>query len=293
MKTFYCKSFNCGNSGGNPAGVVILEKGEKMTEEEMQNTAEKIGFSETAFVEKTDDRNYNVRFFTPLTEVALCGHATIAAFFCIAESKLRKGEFLPDTIWQETKSGKLAVKVVYDDKKIRSVLMEQAEPKDYGALSKESRKKTAKSLSLKYEDLTIPGKETEPRIISTGLKDIIIPVRNRDMLNSIVCDKSMITEISEELGVTGYHVFTFDGGQIYTRNFAPAVGIDEECATGTSNGALSYMLYSRNLIEAYTEILQGEKMGELSMICAKVAKENGKYKVMVGGTAFITDEFTC
>ena len=69
------------------------------------------------------------------------------------------------------------------------------------------------------------------------------------------------------------------------------MGIDEECATGTSNGALSYLLYSRGIIDSYVEILQGESMGELSKISASVTKHEGKYKVMVGGTAFITDEF--
>lgn len=58
------------------------------------------------------------------------------------------------------------------------------------------------------------------------------------MLNSMICDIPMIAEISKELNVTGYHVFTFEGDRTYTRNFEPAVGIDEECATETSNGAL-------------------------------------------------------
>lgn len=291
MKTFYCKSFNCGKSGGNPAGVVLTEK-ESLTEAEMQGIAEKIGFSETAFVKEKDISNYEVRFFTPVTEVALCGHATIAAFYCIAETKLREGIFLPETVWQETKSGKLAVKIVYDGREVKSVLMEQAEPAEYGVVAGKTRERIAESLSLGYDDLKVPGKGIEPMIISTGLKDIIIPVKDRATLNGMSCDIPQIAEISREMDVTGYHVFAFDGSQIYARNFGPAVGIDEECATGTSNGALAYMLFSRGLTDSYIEILQGETMGELSMISAKVTEKEGKYKVMVGGTAFITDEFS-
>ena len=47
------------------------------------------------------------------------------------------------------------------------------------------------------------------------------------------------------------------------------------------------------MIDSYVEILQGESMGELSKISVNVSEEAGKYKVLVGGTAFITDEFSC
>ncbi len=290
MKTFYCKSFNYAKSGGNPAGVVFLGDDE-LTEAEMQRISGEIGFSETAFVKQLDAENYQVRFFTPTTEVDLCGHATIAAFYCLAEDERKKGRKLPPTVWQQTKSGKLAVEVIYDESGVKSVLMEQAEPAEYDLIRGELKEKIAASLSLKATELTIPGETIEPQIISTGLKDIIIPVQSREMLNSMQCDIRAIADISRELDVTGYHVYTFDGKQIYTRNFGPAVGIDEECATGTSNGALSYLLFRHGLIDSYVEILQGESMGELSKICASVTETDGKYKVMVGGTAFITDEF--
>lgn len=292
MKTFYCKSFNYGSSGGNPAGVVFFEKS-RLNETDMQKMAKEIGFSETAFVEEIDDCNYKVRFFTPATEVDLCGHATIAAFYCLAETKLRDGLFLPETIWQETKSGKLAVKIIYEDKKVKSVLMEQADPVAYDIIDLDTKDRIAKSLSLQTGDLIIPGNNIRPQIISTGLKDVMIPVKDRKTLNDLVANTKMIADISRELDVTGYHVFTFDGTQIYARNFGPAVGIDEECATGTSNGALSYLLFSKGMIDSYVEILQGESMGELSKISANVCEEAGKYKVLVGGTAFITDEFSC
>lgn len=290
MKTFYCKSFNYGSSGGNPAGVVLCTK-ESLQEKEMQKIANNIGFSETAFVKKIEDDNYKVRFFTPTTEVELCGHATIAAFYCLAEMELKQGKRLPETVWQETKAGRLSVNLLYEGNLLKSVLMEQSEPVEYGTIEGELRERIADSLSLSNAQMSIPGKEIKPQIISTGLKDIIIPVQSRELLNSMDCNIEMIADISRELDVTGYHVYTLDNSQIYARNFGPAVGIDEECATGTSNGALSYLLYSRGIIDSYVEILQGESMGELSKISASVTKHEGKYKVMVGGTAFITDEF--
>lgn len=291
MIKYYCKSFNYEESGGNPAGVVILGDNESLEEKEMQEMAAEIGFSETAFMKQKSVNIYEVRFYTPTTEVDLCGHATIASFYCLAKKELEKGNKLPEQLWQETKAGKLSIQIKYDGDDVQSILMEQAEPVEYEVLNEIIKTRIAESLSLNKDDLKLENRSIEPQIISTGLKDIIIPVVNRKTLNGITIDTELITEISKELDVVGYHVFTFDDEQIYTRNFAPAVGIDEECATGTSNGALSYLLYSKGLIDSYVEILQGEAMNEMSKVSASVMKEGGKYKVLVGGTAIITDEF--
>jgi PhzF family phenazine biosynthesis protein len=80
---------------GNPAGVCILPK--KVTEEWMQWVAREMSLSETAFLIPQDDGNkdrvwYNLRWFTPLTEVDLCGHATLASAHILWET----GRLLPD-----------------------------------------------------------------------------------------------------------------------------------------------------------------------------------------------------
>jgi PhzF family phenazine biosynthesis protein len=63
---------------GNPAAVIPLEAW--LPEETMQAIAEENNLSETAFtVPTTGDADYELRWFTPTTEVALCGHATLAS----------------------------------------------------------------------------------------------------------------------------------------------------------------------------------------------------------------------
>lgn len=63
---------------GNPAGVVILD--EPAPEEWMQHVAAELNLSETAYCQATEDpARWGLRWFTPATEVALCGHATLAA----------------------------------------------------------------------------------------------------------------------------------------------------------------------------------------------------------------------
>jgi predicted PhzF superfamily epimerase YddE/YHI9 len=62
---------------GNPAGVCIL--GAATTDAWMQAVAAELNLSETAFVAPRDDGDHDLRWFTPTTEVDLCGHATLAS----------------------------------------------------------------------------------------------------------------------------------------------------------------------------------------------------------------------
>lgn len=77
MKTYFVDSFTTQKFKGNPAAVCLLEK--DLEPPIMQAIATEIGFSETAFVRKTSDGNYTIRFFTPKQEIPLCGHATLAS----------------------------------------------------------------------------------------------------------------------------------------------------------------------------------------------------------------------
>ena len=77
MKTYFVDSFTTEKFKGNPAAVCFTEH--ELEEMFMQKIATEIGFSETAFVQKTGNKNYNIRFFTPKQEIPICGHATLAS----------------------------------------------------------------------------------------------------------------------------------------------------------------------------------------------------------------------
>src|SRR5689334_3434633 len=69
--------------GGNPAGVVL--DASDYGAERMQAVAAELGYSESAFLTARDDGGFDIRFYSPLAEVAFCGHATIAAAVALAE----------------------------------------------------------------------------------------------------------------------------------------------------------------------------------------------------------------
>ena len=76
-RLYQVDSFTRERFHGNPAGVVPNADG--LTDDQMQRIAREMNNSETAFIFQSDDpvADVEVRFFTPSTEVPLCGHATI------------------------------------------------------------------------------------------------------------------------------------------------------------------------------------------------------------------------
>jgi len=74
---------------GNPAGVCILEQ--EMPEEWMQNIAMEMNLSETAFV-FPGEKSWMIRYFTPASEIPLCGHATLSSAYIMYETNIATPE---------------------------------------------------------------------------------------------------------------------------------------------------------------------------------------------------------
>ncbi|MFO0658525.1 MAG: PhzF family phenazine biosynthesis protein [Polyangiaceae bacterium] len=87
---FHVNAFTRVPFRGNPAAVVILD--EPHEEAWMQSVAREMNLSETAFVMPIGDNEFALRWFTPLTEVPLCGHATLAAAHVLLREGVVTGE---------------------------------------------------------------------------------------------------------------------------------------------------------------------------------------------------------
>ena len=106
-----------------------------------------------------------------------------------------------------------------------------------------------------------------------------------------------ISRISEELDVVGVHMSCLNlpkTEQItaYCSNYAPLYDIPEECATGTSNGGLTYYLYQKGMIQVnqINCFLQGEHMHRPSKVYTKVQMADGRPTIWVGGCGVICRE---
>ena len=76
-------AFTVDGAGGNPAGVVL--DAATMEDADMQRIAAELGHSESAFITGRDGKQVRIRYFSPLAEVAFCGHATIATSVALGE----------------------------------------------------------------------------------------------------------------------------------------------------------------------------------------------------------------
>jgi len=286
---------SCGK-GGNGAGVVIDSTA--LTSLEMQAIAKKVGLSETAFVIKaqSSDYDYEVKFFTPTTEVDLCGHATIATFYTLAKLGLIKGNNTTVKIKQKTLAGILDVELIFNGNNIETVLMTQAAP--IFLFSLEDLEPLCTVLNLSKDEIGLNGFNLKPTAVSTGLSDIMLPVRSLKALKSIKPDFKALANYSNSLNLIGVHAFTLEtenqGSTVSTRNFGPAAGIDEESATGTSNGALAAYLVKNEILPLTedTKIIceQGYYMNNPSEIMAKPEGTLDNIIIKVGGSAAIIEK---
>ena len=280
MELYIVDAFANQRFSGNQAGVALLGAGPFPEEALMRALAGELKHSETAFVRQTGEKSFHIRYFTPAEEVDLCGHATIAAFTALRDT----GAVGPGDYALHTRSGDLTIQVGTE-----SVWMDMAPPTDGRGFSEEEQAELYAAYGLSLADR--PG-GLEAQAVSTGLMDILLPVKDLAALSRAEQNEGEVTRLSERYGVVGVHMFcagTADA-TAHCRNFAPLYAIPEESATGTSNGALTYYLYRRGKVAAGAEnrFVQGEKMGKPSEILTRLLVTEEGFKVQVGGRAVLT-----
>ena len=259
MKIYVMDAFAAKLFGGNQAGVALPEG--EVSDETMRLIAAELKHSETAFVRPRADGSVDLRYFTPAGEVELCGHATISGF-----ALLRRLGLLDDGRHvAHTKAGDLQISVDGD-----VVWMDMAPPRWLGELTRV---------------------EWEPLYRAFGLTGADRP-RDRETLLRARQNETLVAELSRRQKVTGVHMFCLGDKSCtaWCSNFAPLYDIPEECATGTSNGALPYYLYRYGLVQPDREnvFIQGEHMRRPSEIRSRLTVEKGDALIRVGGRAVLS-----
>ena len=262
---------------GNPAGVVPNAAG--LTEEQLQRIARELNNSETAFIFSATSPGYDVevRFFTPTTEVPLCGHATIAAHYVRAI----EGCAVAGRVVQKTKAGLLPVDIV-PEKQDYSIIMTQGTPNIGEPFAPLLVQKIAAALGIKPGDIR---PDCPVAIASAGHSKIMVGIWSNEQLHRLKPNLDALAAISAEVGCNGYYVFTLNPGEevlVHGRMFAPAIGIAEDPVTGNANGPLGAYLVQYGVcrrLETENElsfsILQGEAIRRDGGMRVHVTIENG------------------
>ncbi len=261
-------AFTVDGRGGNPAGVV-LDAG-RLTDPQMLAIAQAIGYSETAFVD-----GGRVRFFSPVAEVAFCGHATIATAVALAE---RHG---PRDLRLVTRAGPVTVSTRVEDGGLVATLTSpptHTAPVDAGVLDEAlaALRWTADLLDPRYPAHVSYG----------GNRHLVLGVRDRDTLAGLDYDYPALQRLSTREGWTTTHLFRAEQPTVFhVRNPFPAGGVVEDPATGAAAAAFGGYLRDLDLVSAGPRIVlhQGHDMGAPSLLLVDVTA--GAATVRVTGRA--------
>lgn len=268
MKIYFVDSFTDQPFKGNPAAVVIQDK--LLSDKFMLNLAKEIGFSETAFLFQEEDASYRLRWFTPTTEVTLCGHATLATakiFFTYLEPdsniitfKTKYGEITccsgDDIIQMDFPQDRLRPLKIYD------------EVKDYFAFT--INKHIFYSERNHY---------------------LCIFVANELNLSSLFIDTISIININSFLpDIRGLIISNQADEKVQMRFFDPWEGIPEDPVTGSAALVVSeywFKVFNKNVIDIEQKSLRGGNM--------QVAKEqdylsiSGRSTIVLEGNIKVGD----
>jgi len=237
-KIRHVNAFTAHRFGGNPAGVVPDATG--LDAGTMQAIAREMNLSETAFILPSSLRgaDLQIRWFTPASEVPLCGHATIASFHVLAEEGLhgmkRTGKY---RFRVQTRSGVLRVVV---DKQFSGTVVEFQLPLPKFKILNKLSPVLLKALALKRHELDL-------RLPVVKESYLYIPVEKRQRLWALAPDMTALDKICRAMRCLGVCVLTLDtvepSSAVHSRFFAPSVGVPEDPVTGSANGPLGVYMH--------------------------------------------------
>jgi PhzF family phenazine biosynthesis protein len=243
----------------------------------MQQIAKELNNSETAFLFSPDDNDADglIRYFTPKSEVPICGHATIAAMYAKAI------EYNLDSciLSYKTKVGTLPFEIIKKNGDYQ-IIMTQGKFEFSPTFDTATTQEILSALGLDYADT---DKRCPVQIASAGHSKVMIGIKSRKKLNDLNPNYNSLTDLSKQINCNGYFVFTFDSDDdevlTYGRMFAPAIGINEDPVTGNANGPLGGYLIQNKIVDFKDNRFefngkQGEKMDRLGMINVSVEIQN-------------------
>ncbi len=277
MNVLKIAAFSDGNTGGNPAGVLI---GDVLPDAaEMQRLAAEVGFSETAFAAPVGD-NWRVRYFSPESEVPFCGHATIALGAALVR-QFGDGIF-PLTLNQAS----ITVEGFRDGATIAAAL--QSPPTRSRPAPPQL---IAEALALFGYAATDLDPAIPPALIHGGADHLVLALKSRESLAAMCYELKAGQVLMRREGlVTILLAYAETPRLFHTRNPFASGGVYEDPATGASTAAFAG--YLRDIGWPHggaIDVVQGEDMGMRSRLHADISPEIGS-SIRVSGTARMMDE---
>ncbi len=266
---------------GNP--LAVFRNPEDFSDEEMQKIAKEMNYSETTFILSEEERKggYDVRIFTPETELPFAGHPTVGTAFVIQQEII--GEQV-DQVALNLKVGQIPVTFGYSNEQPDILWMKQNPPVFRQILDKKS---VSEVLHLKEDDID----ERYPiQEVSTGVPSLIVPLQTLETIRRIRVDRNRYFALIQKLEAKAILVFcpqTYSEENVLNvRFFADYFGVPEDPATGSANGCLAgYLVKYRYFGEDWIDIRveQGYEIGRPSLLFLRAEQSKEEIEVHVGG----------
>ena len=276
MDVLRIAAFSDGDTGGNPAGVLIADVLPDAAK--MQTVAAEVGFSETAFAAPDGD-NWRVRYFSPESEVPFCGHATIALGAALVR------QFGDGVFALILNQASITVEGFRDGANIAAAL--QSPPTH----SKPAPQKlVAEALALFGYSSSDLDPAIPPALIHGGADHLLLALKSREALAAMAYELKAGQALMRREGlVTILLTYAETPRLFHTRNPFASGGVYEDPATGASTAAFAG--YLRDLGWPHggaIDIVQGEDMGIRSRLHADIPSTPGS-SIRVSGTARMMD----
>ena len=263
--------------------LAVFRFTQKLSEKDMQQIAREMNFSETTFVlsDEKQDGGYNVRIFTPQTEVPFAGHPTLGTAYVIQNEIVKEPV---NEIVLNLKAGRIHA-IFGNDKECSDVLwMRQLEPV-FGDTYDAEILSEILSLDIKEIDDRFPIQH-----VSTGLPTVIVPLKSLKSVKKANLVNSKYLDFTEDIAAKTILIFcpeTYNKeNDLTVRFFAGRFGIPEDPATGSANGCLAGYLIKHRYFEKEKidlKVEQGYEVSRPSLILLKAEKNENKIRIQVGG----------
>jgi trans-2,3-dihydro-3-hydroxyanthranilate isomerase len=261
--------------GGNP--LAVFPEAEGLTTGDMHRLAQEMNLSETTFVlpPRAPDADFKVRIFTPAAELPFAGHPVVGTHWVLAH--LGRVD-LREPVTQvrfELGVGVLPADLHVADRQVERVVMTQDRPTFHTVI--EDVTELAAGLGLPPEAITATGWPVE--VVSTGLPQMMVPVRSLAEVQGLdpgQLNTAALNRVCHAAGTECVMVFTFETERptakpwaeaaVHVRLFAPLLGVPEDPATGSANGALgAYLVHHRAVpVTAPTTYIVSEQGAEIN-----------------------------
>ncbi len=279
--------------------LAVLPEAAGLSTGQMQSIAKEMAFSETTFVLPAEaaETDARVRIFTPGRELPMAGHPTIGTAYALAQ----EGRVTPNqrAVVLGLGVGPTRVRLEWESSGLRFAWMTQAVP-EFGAMPADVE---GLARALRLQSTHLRTDILRPQVLSSGVPFLFVPIVSRKAVDDIVVDEAALHSFFAAAATSDLGVFVFslergsDGATVYSRMFAPALGVAEDAATGGASGPLgAYLLrYGAVTTEQAARIInrQGVKMGRPSEIHVCITTSGGRIAdVSVGGQAVLVAEGT-